>query len=160
MLKSIQLLSWGLLVSATLLTAGLHAQCELTPLPATSYHVGACNGMTFQSITGSLLSITGNCGGYEFGAPLTGGDVITSVEDISFPNKVLVYPNPTVDGCFIEITGKANCGLALKTLLGSTVEVVITASYLDMSDFLPGLYLLEIRDAGNRLIHIEKIIKL
>ncbi|MBP9195477.1 MAG: hypothetical protein KBF57_12390 [Saprospiraceae bacterium] len=160
MLKSIQLLSLGLLVSATFLAVGLHAQCELTPLPSTSYQVGTCGGKTFQSITGSLLSISGSCGGYEFGTPLTGGDVITGVKETSALHKINVYPNPTLFGSYIEVAGLPNYQLQLKTLLGSPCDIRVTDSYIDMSYLLPGLYLLEIRDSRNRLIHIEKIIKL
>ena len=63
MMKSIQLLSLGLLLFVTVPLSCLQAQCKLSPLPSSSYQVGTCGGKTFQSITGSLLSISGSCGG-------------------------------------------------------------------------------------------------
>lgn len=160
MMKSIQLLSLGLLLFVTVPLSCLQAQCKLSPLPSTSYQVGTCGGKTFQSITGSLLSITGSCGGYEFGTPLTGGDIITGVEETASDIKFAIYPNPTIYGCNVEITGITSYKLKLKTMLGRPCEVITVDSYLDLSYLLPGLYFLEIRDAGNKLIHIEKIIKL
>lgn len=160
MLKSIQLLSLGLMLSVIAPRPVLQAQCKLSPLPSTSYQVGTCGGKTFQSITGSLLSISGSCGGYEFGTPLTGGDVITGVKETSALHKITVYPNPTLFGSYIEVVGLSNYQLQLKTLLGSPCEIRVIDSYIEMSYLLPGLYLLEIRDSRNRLIHIEKIIKL
>jgi hypothetical protein len=160
MMRPIQLLSLCLLLLVAFLPFGLHAQCKLTPLSATSYQVGTCGGKTFQSITGSLLSISGSCGGYEFGTPLTGGDVITGVKETSSVHKIAVYPNPTLFGCNFEISGVSDYSLLLKSLWGSPCKVIITNNYIDMSYLLPGLYILEVSDSRNRLIHIEKIIKL
>jgi len=160
MMKSIQLLFLSLLLLVTVPLSCLRAQCKLSPLPSTSYQVGTCGGNTFQSITGSLLSISGSCGGYEFGTPLTGGDVITGVKETSTVHKIAVYPNPTLFGCNFEISGVSDYSLLLKSLWGSPCKVTITNNYFDMSYLLPGLYILEVSDSRNRLIHIEKIIKL
>lgn len=141
-------------------TGTLYAQCNLTQVPGISYQVGSCGNFEFQSLSGSLHSTYGQCGNLVFSPPLSGGDVISSTQNNEDRYSIRIFPNPTINECYLEIQGLNNPALTLKNVMGVALMSPLPNTYIDLSHLLPGLYFLEIRQANYFLIHTEKIIKL
>lgn len=141
-------------------TGTLYAQCNLTQVPGISYQVGSCGNFEFQSLTGSLHSTYGQCGNLVFSPPLSGGDVITSTPKIEDGYSIRIFPNPTINECFLEILGYKNPMVTIKNIMGVSLMTAQPNTYLDLTDLFPGLYFVEISTAKGALIHTEKIIKL
>ena len=136
------------------------AQCRLTALTAVSYQKGNCGNFEFQSLTGSLNAVFGQCGNLVFSPPLSGGDVITMTRDEAEIPAIILYPNPAIEGLNIEIRGIKYPVLKLKNSLGIVVALPLPDAYMDIDYLLPGMYLLEVYSTENRLVLIKKIIKL
>lgn len=141
-------------------TGTIYGQCNLTSIPAISYQVGSCGNYAFQSLTGSLHSTYGQCGNLVFYPPLSGGDVITSIPKIEDGYSIRIFPNPTINECYLEILGYKNPVVKVKNIMGVSLMTAQPNSYLDLSDLFPGLYFVEISSAKGALIQTEKIIKL
>lgn len=146
----------GLMVGAEKVSG----QCHLTPLTSVSYQTGNCGAFQFQSLTGSLHGAYGQCGSFFFSPPLSGGDVITSLPDLTPSHSIRIFPNPTNNGCSLEIRGIDNSNIKLKNAMGMELGTFPTQAFLDMSHLSPGLYLLEVIAGDHSILHIEKIIKL
>ncbi|MFN8319586.1 MAG: T9SS type A sorting domain-containing protein [Saprospiraceae bacterium] len=138
----------------------LSGQCNLTPLPSVSYQTGNCGAFQFQSLTGSLHGAYGQCGSFFFSPPLSGGDVVTSLPDIPTSPSIRIFPNPTNNGCFLEIKGIDGTYIKLKNAMGMDLGIFPNQAFLDMSHLGPGMYLLEVTAGNHSILHVEKIIKL
>ena len=92
---------------------------------------------------------------------------VTAVEESSMPDgAVQVYPNPSKDKFFVELSPEvnpANLYLTLRNLLGQPIPVHIVSGIhaLECSTdgLAPGIYFLEIYDENTRKKEITRVIK-
>lgn len=88
----------------------------------------------------------------------TGDKSSESIEADLLRSDIKIYPNPAID--YIKIEGlKGDERLRIFNITGQLMKtLVLTSKRVDISDLLPGVYLIEIQTSENNRI-IRKIIK-
>jgi hypothetical protein len=104
------------------------------------------NGAYSVSVTDTSLC-TGSSATLNIG---TSG--ITTVSN----NGIKVFPNPTKSLLFIESV--SNINIDVKDITGRTL-ITETSKVVDMSNLVPGMYIIYIKDAEGNVMQIEKVVK-
>ena len=92
------------------------------------------------------------------------GGIPVGVEDVSFLEKIQLYPNPTTDFIFIKTSIEENLEFSITNTLGQTlsdffIEKNNEGIQLDVSDFETGIYFLKIQLGKEERIWKVNIVK-
>ncbi len=150
----IPILAWLLLVTTT----PLQAQCRLTGFQSTSYFVGQCGKLTFQSNTGILVPAYGHCNGLRFESPFTPDPVITAVEGESEAIFFEVFPNPASERLYFSVGGIREYIIVLNDLYGKAPRIQPGATSFETSALPPGCYVVRLLSRSGRELFSKVIV--
>ncbi|NOT38214.1 MAG: T9SS type A sorting domain-containing protein [Saprospiraceae bacterium] len=137
----------------------LKAQCNITQVyNFNNYHVGNCNGFTFQSVQSYVAyNYEDECNSHKYSSPLTGGAIITNLNIVK-PTSLSVNPIPALD--YIIIQSNINFDNAEIEIYNSAItkqpfEVIMKGSQImkiDIHQLISGIYFLRIHENSNPTI--------
>lgn len=142
--------------------ATVNGQCLSSQLQSTAYFTGSCGNLIFQSSIGSMSNSFGTCGNLYFSPPITGSDISTNVQPISY-EEVVILPNPAVDR--LEILYDERQTLKAYTIFRSTGQILIQNQnrdiqrYVDLQSVMPGIYFIQLNFEGMKPV-TRKFIKI
>jgi len=123
------------------------------------------------SVSGNFLTLVvtqtnGNDVSFSSDENATGKPVLTinyngSAKSISAENTISMYPNPTLDGIFVNVGDGIGASIKVNSLNGSLVAKATALSsktYVDLSKLAKGIYIVSIVKNGE-LIKMSKVIK-
>ncbi len=161
LLKNLQL-KLAFISLFTMFYSQSEAQCNASQLESTAYFTGSCGNLFFQSSIGSTDNSFGSCGNLYFTPPLTGGDVTTLVQGITF-EEVSIRPNPVIDKLeIIYDVRSVITGIAIFNATGQMVflsEKPEISHFIDIQSLIPGIYFIQIKVRGVNPV-IKKFVKL
>lgn len=138
-----------------------------TTLPYTTYQ-WIKDGVLIPGATGATYTVTANGDyrvivGTELGCKDTAAvytvNNVTSVPEYDQITALIkVYPNPATDNIFIYSPVPVN--ISLSGIDGKTLLTVQRAQQLSLQHLKTGVYFLTIRDENDRIVKVEKIVKL
>lgn len=80
------------------------------------------------------------------------------IKNLIGSERLLIYPNPAQDRIYID--WKLPLNIVLTDMVGRRIKSVNAAQSLSVGDLLPGVYLVELRNAFGRLVQTERIVKM
>lgn len=72
-----------------------------------------------------------------------------SIENQSLEDVIKIYPNPTSDKLFIDLENNNILDLSISDVLGNNIQIKLENGSIDLSDFKPGMYILNVLTKGN-----------
>lgn len=137
---------------------GLLAQCNIGSANFfQSYSTGSCNGMSFQSIVGSLQT-NASCNGSDYTSILTSGRIMTNLAKNEELTAFKMYPNPASDLLYIEwkpkpiiINFKVMNVYGTEIISGST-SVNQSQIKIDLQSISSGIYFLIFNSSNTQIL--------
>ena len=104
-----------------------------------------------------------NMPNYNLG-PLAGSEcdtLGTAINNIIEETKITVYPNPVTENLTLHSSNNSELRYKIQTIHG---QEIISGKFVNkeniyFNNYPAGIYVIEIKDATNKLLHIEKIIR-
>lgn len=129
-----------------LLNSALYGQCNIFQNQSTGSGSGSCNSHDFKFTIGSLSTVFGNCDGLFFTPVLTGGDINTSIEEVT-SETIKIFPNPFRDVLNIELPESKILNIEIFNGMGQLVysQNYLYEHYITLKNqqFTPGVYVVK-----------------